>query len=186
MAVTRNTSKSRATAHQVGTPAESDPEENYTDSDVTAPKISVLEAFKQALKDEDAQGAEPYRLTVPERKDIKLLFDTTFDYETYQAWINKATDKKNKEINYWRLAVMVISNTNTGIEFGDEEVPGMTITSHDLHGFLSVPMGSVASAVHELFKKDGHAIQAMKMVVEKAGYTMDGDVQEADDTPLDG
>lgn len=182
MAVTKKT----PVKHQIGTPADEQVEGPALDDiDLEAGRLSVLEAFKQSLKDEDEAASEPYRLTVPERPSVSLVFNVSFDYETYQSWINKATDKKSKEINYWRLAVMVISHTNTGIEFEGEEVPGFTILSHELHNWLKVPTGSVAAAVRELYKKkDGHAIQSMRMIVEKAGYTMDGDVQEAEDGPL--
>lgn len=170
--------------HQVGTPANAVDEDDFSD-ETPVKNISVLEAFKQSLKEDDAKGAEPYRLTVPERPAITLVFDTSFDYDTYQAWINKATDKKKQDVNYWRLAVMVLSAQNTAIEFEGEEVPDFTLTSHELHDFLGVPRGSVAAGIRELYKKkDGHAIQSMRMVVEKAGYTMDGDVQEAEDGPL--
>lgn len=174
---------SKAT-HQVGTPAE-EPKVELDEFEETTP-VSVLEAFKRSLKEENEASVEPYRLTVPLRPSMTLVFNTVIDYDTYQAWISKCTDKKTKEVNYWRLAVVVISNTNTGIEFENEEVPGYTVLSHELHGWLNVPVGAVASAVRALYKnKDGHAIQAMRMIVEEAGYTMDGDVTEAEDSPLD-
>jgi hypothetical protein len=172
-------------AHQVGTPAVEEPSDDFNGLEEVAP-VSVLEAFKRSLKEESEAAVEPYRLTVPLRPSMTLVFNTVIDYDTYQAWITKCTDRKTKEVNYWHLAVVVISNTNIGVEYNNEEVPGFTVLSHELHGWLNVPIGSVASAIRELYKKkDGHAIQAMRMIVEDAGYTMDGDVTEAEDSPLD-
>lgn len=174
--------------HQIGTPAvkpdvvEDDAVESY----------SILDRFRESLTTSNEVEPDPYELTVPERPDIVLQFRVhNLDFDTYQQWMRRAEDKKHKEINWWNYAVIVISNLNVGIKLGNEVVhkdgDNWTVATNELHQFLGVPAGSTRQAIRALYKgKDGHAIQAAKLITEACGYSIDGDVREAgEDGPLD-
>jgi hypothetical protein len=166
--------------HQVGTSAKP-----VEDDELLAEvqPVSLLERLKETLG--KTANNPPLMLEVPNRPKMALQFDPNFEYETYQAWYKRAEDRKTKETNFFRLAVVVISNQNTGI-FLEGEPTSMVITSPEIHEFLGVPRGSTAAAIQKMYGSDGHAVQAMKLIVEKAGYTMDGDVLEAEEGgPLD-
>lgn len=181
----------RKTTHQVGTPAKA--EKNVVADDVAEmeidgiPSLNLLDELREALA-KDARK-EPYSLTVPNRPMVSLVFDPNFDFPTFQAWQKRCEDKKTKETDFYRLSVIVISNTNIGIRFDghdvDQDGTAMLITTPAIHQWLNVPIGSTAQAIRKLYGSDGHAIQAARMIIEQAGYTMEGDVLEAEDSPLD-
>jgi hypothetical protein len=173
---------------QVGTPAAKEVTE--VDAVEETQPTSIFERFKQSIQVQDEEEPEPYGLIVPERRDVTMLYRThDLDFDTYQAWTRKCEDKKNKEVNFFLLSIIVLTNLNVGIKLEDELVTrdgeDMTITNPHLHEFLGVPIGSTRQAIRKMYKNDGHMIQAMKMVVEKCGYSIEGDVQEAGDNPLD-
>lgn len=144
---------------------------------------TILDGLKSALA---AQvELKTLTLTVPMRPEIKLVFTPNFDFEEYDAWVKKATDKKNN-IDYMRIARTVIARTNTQILFQDEvaktqQGEELTITHGDIHNMLGVAVGGTGQAIKKLYVSDGHAIQAMRQVVEAAGFSVEGDVLQVDD-----
>lgn len=179
--------KPRARAHQIGTPAKATAEPEVVELDEEPGGLNLLEALQEELGRSAAK--EPYTLTVPNRPKMSLTFDVNFDFPTFQAWSKKCEDRKTKEVNFYNLAVIVISNQNTAIRLDNQDVEQdgdpMLITSPNVHKWLGVPVGSTSQAIRKLYGSDGHAIQTARMVIEQAGYTMEGDVLEAEDGPLE-
>lgn len=170
---------------QVGTPAKTNPEvdaDTVDEEELDDKPVSLLDRLKSALS-ADASNEE-VSFIVPNRPAVSLTFSPNVDFDTYQSWLKKAEDRKTKEINYMKLANIVISNLNNGIVM-DGELTSYVITSPEIHEMLNVPRGSTAAAIKKLYGTEGHAIQTTKLVIEKAGYSIDGDVLEADDDPLD-
>lgn len=183
--------------HQVGTPAkkiarpamqaEPVPDDNDILLDEEIQPMNLLQELEAELGG-DAE-IKPLRLTVPNRPKLKLVFSPNFDFPTYQAWTKRAEDKKTKDTDLALLSVIVISNTNIGITLNDQEVETdgtpWTVARPEVHQFLKSPIGGTSAAIRKLYGSDGHMIQAARMVIEAAGYTLDGDVQE-DGGPLEG
>jgi hypothetical protein len=150
---------------------------------------TVYEGLRAALAEKVRQKS--ITLTVPNRPEVKLVFAPNFEFETYDGWVKKATDKKGN-IDQMRVALTVLAHCNTQILFGGEVVrkggdgEELTITHSDIHSMLGAPIGGTGAAIRKLYGSDGHAIQTMKKVVEAAGYTVEGDVLELDedDSPL--
>jgi hypothetical protein len=180
----------RKVGHQVGTPAKSNSvvadDVDVTETDI--PRLNLLDELRETLS--EAVDVEPYALTVPARPKVSLVFNPVFDFPTFQAWQKKAEDRKAKETDFYKLGIIVLSNTNIGIRLDGQDVDRdgemLTIVSPEIHKWLGAPLGGTAAAIRKLYGgKDGHVIQAARMIVEKAGYSLEGDVLEADDSPLD-
>lgn len=177
-------------AHTVGTPAvqEDRPEFEEYETDEPTSSVSLFESLKTRIK--KPVVVADYVLDVPLREGVALVFCPQVDWDTYQAWVKRATDKKSETVDYMKLANTVISNLNTGIKLDGQHVvtpdnEALRITSREIHEWLEVPIGSTQHAIKKMYGLDGHAIQTMKLVVEKAGYSLEGDVLEAEDNPLD-
>lgn len=177
--------------HRIGSAATSDPmDTDVVADDMSVPEVSLYDALRQSL----AQKVEVKEVAydVPNRPQMAMVFRPDFDFDLYQAWLKKAEDRKTKEPDFMKLSIMVISNTNVGIHLNGQLVTkpddgeALRITSPEIHQFLKVPTGSVGTAIRKLYGADGHVIQTCRNVVEKAGYSLEGDVLEAsDDGPLD-
>lgn len=135
---------------------------------------------------------EPLKLTVPNRPNITLMFNPSITFEQYQTWVKKSTPKKDETPDFMKLAAIVLSMTTSGFMYKGKQMfnskgEPWLLTSPELHDLLGVSQGATAQAIRVLFGSDGHAIQAMKKVIEAAGFSLDGDVQEADESdPLAG
>jgi hypothetical protein len=175
--------------HQVGTPAAKDDESRESLNDGTTETLSILDRFKKSVqkKVED----KFYELTVPNRPEMVMVFKVSgLEFDVYDKWVHRCTDKKTDKLQLMNLAVIVISNMNHSIKFEGETVDRdgelMTIADNELHKWLGVAVGGTRQAIKALYGSDGHAIQASRLVLEAAGYSIDGDVTEAgDDGPLE-
>lgn len=180
MADNNGTRSPKRAVRQVGTPAK--PEEN-----TVAPEDDIFEApqdmlsLLQEIVTEEAKNPD-LTLKVPNRPRMKLVFSPNFDFDSYNAWIRRATNKKTDEVNWGQLSAVVISNTNTAILLDDTRT-SYTVTASELHTSLGVAVGGTRQAIKVLYGSEGHAIQVAKEIIDKAGYTIDGDIQE--DAPLD-
>lgn len=176
--------------HTVGTPASAtvDSDVETYDDDAPMQTVSLFEALKSELSRE--VEVDDYPLDIPMRPEMALVFRPQVEWDIFQTWVKRATDKKTSDVDYMKLSVTVISNLNIGITLNGQPVSSpdgeqLRITSREIHQFLNVPIGSTQQAIRKLYIKDGHAIQAMRLVVEKCGYSVDGDVAEVEDSPLD-
>jgi hypothetical protein len=162
----------------------------YAEIDALDTDEAVLDALEAALG--ESVEDKNFTLTVPQRPKVQLVFSTELEYDLYMMWMKRATDKKTKEVDFMKLALPCIAKQNTGVlmdgkraRFNGED---LTITHPRIHAHLKVPAGSTGAAIRKMYAKDGEVIQAMRTIIEKCGYTVDGDVQEVDaeDTPLAG
>jgi hypothetical protein len=182
----------KRTTHQVGTPVEK-PEPDLTAEEVEPTRVSIFEQLRETIQQTDAEAAEEdFSISVPKRPSMRLMFNTKIDFDTYQLWMRKCENKKLKETDFLRFALIVMSNRTTGILLNGEKVTtpngeDMTLTSPELHEMIGVSVGGTGRAIRNVFMSDGHVIQGMRLIIEKAGYSLDGDVVEADDEdgPLD-
>lgn len=130
----------------------------------------------------------PLILTVPQRPRMSLIFDPTIEYDLYRMWVKKATEKKKDDTpNFLKLAFSVMSFTSRGLMLDGTERftkkgERLPLTSHHVHEMANVPVGNTTAAIRWIFGNDGHIIQAMQKIVEAAGYSLDGDVEELDPT----
>lgn len=173
--------------HNVGTPAVQEDRIDSTEPEQEASGVSLFDALKRQIS--QSVTVDDYVLDVPMRPGVALVFRPEVDWDTYQLWVKRATDKRNDTVDYMKLANTVISNLNTGIKLNNQMVPNsdgdmLRITSREIHEWLGVPIGSTQQAIKKMYGLDGHAIQALKLIVEKSGYSIEGDVLEADDSPL--
>lgn len=189
--------KATANARRVGAAARDiDTDETFDDAPVN--NTAVLDAIESQMEKDLSQEAkvELLPLSVPLRDRFTILYRPVIDFDTYNAWIKKARDKKGRggeadELNYLKMAMMVLSNTCVQIVYQghhvkDEDGDPMTFVSTKLHGMLpDVPRGAVAKAIRAMYLSDGHCIQAMHKVLEASGYSLDGDVEEVDPLEID-
>jgi len=178
----------KSAAHQVGTPATKSEEPTSDDNIVDSDKpMNLFEELKSELSKQ--VNVEPYALTVPNRPDMALVFMPDFEFPLFQSWSKKCEDRKTKETDFFKLAVIVMSNTNKGIRLRGEDVDHdgepMTILTPEVAKWVGAPIGSTTATIRKIYGSDGHVIQAARMIIEKAGYTMEGDVLEDEDGPLD-
>lgn len=194
MADGTSTKKPIKRAHQVGTPAKVENatmppgiDEDELDAAASAGSVSLFDMLRETIQqtNQEAQDEE-FAVSVPMRPDMKLQFDTDIDFDTFQMWQRKCEDKKRKETNFLKFALIVMSHKTTGILLKGQVVTTpsgdtMTLTSPEFHDMLGVSIGGTGAAIRKTFMKDGHCIQALRLIVEKAGYSLEGDVVEADD-----
>lgn len=145
--------------------------------------INLLDELKAALG--KPVQKEPLKLKVPKRPEISLVFDPTFEFEQYQAWVKRVTPKKNENPDMLRLALIVLSHTSQALVFKGRHL-GYKLSSSEVHEMLGVPIGSTAIAIRKMFGSDGHVIQVMQKIIIAAGYSVNGDVEETDENdPLE-
>lgn len=136
-----------------------------------------------ALQDELARQIDTkYEETsVPNRPNITIMYNPfSFDFDTYQAWVRKATNRKTGDIDMMAVTLTVLSHSCVEIRINGKGT-GKTLADPKIHGMLGVPIGSTREAIRKMYGLDGHAIQAMKKVVEAAGLSVDGDVLSVDE-----
>lgn len=154
-----------------------------------APEVTMLDSLEAALSKKVAK--EPVVLTVKGRPGITMRFDPTIEFELFQKWTtNAAKGRKDGSLDYMKMALVVISHSNTAVLINgntveDKEGNPLTIRSPRVHEMLKVPVGGVAHAIRAMYESDGHAIQAMRIIIEKAGYAVDADIEEEESDPLD-
>lgn len=125
-------------------------------------------------------------LTVPNRPRMKLTFDPSIEFDDYKLWVKRAKEtKKDDAPNMLRLAFTVLSFTTRGMKLDDAERTtrdgvSLPLTSPHVHRMANVAEGNTREAIRWIFGSDGHIIQAMQKIVEAAGYSLDGDVEEVD------
>lgn len=128
---------------------------------------------------------EPLKLKVPSRPSVTMVFNPDIDFEMYQTWVERATkgkpgEKKRESPDFLRLALTVISHTNSGVLINGQDA-GTDIRQPAMHAKLRVQEGQTGTAIRKLYASDGHVIQTMQKIVEAAGYSLDGDVEVDDE-----
>ena len=185
--------KSNTKRHEFGTDVEPVGAESAIEGNIVGVDEGGFDIFDQMAQELNrAVTKDPLVLKVPLRPALKLVFDVNFDFDTYQMWVNRTVGGKHADKpNYMALARAVLSNQNTAILFNDVEVdsrvkPGniLRVTSAEFHQMLGAPQNDVPQALKRLYGHDADMISAMRQVVEKAGYSLDGDDSEDEEGPL--
>lgn len=151
--------------------------------DSTPTGATVLDALNASLAKTVVR--EPVTLKVPSRPGMSLVFNPDIEFELFQTWTQRASKgRKDGTPDYLRMALTVISHTNTDILMNGVS-SGKTVKDVSVHTSLGVPTGAVGTAIRKLYAVDGHAIQVMRRIIEAAGYSLEGDeVDEDGDDPL--
>lgn len=159
-----------------------------------ASEQSVLDSLTEALA--AAVEIEPLTLTVPGRPNMSLRFRPSIEFELFQEWVKKASKpvagkRGDGSPDYLRLGLTVISHTNTEIlmkgqvAYDRDGTTPLSVRSARIHDMLKVPSGSVGMAIRKIYGSDGHVVQTMQRIIKAAGYSLEGDVDEEGDGPLD-
>jgi hypothetical protein len=149
---------------------------------------AILDALEAAVQ----PTGEPkvFTLEVPGNDKVTMDFNYAIEFDIFQAWQKRATNRKTQEVDYMKLSLPVISTCNVGVrvngKLATKDGDPLTVAHPRIHEMLKVPIGSTAAAIRKLYVLDGLVIQTMRQIIEKAGYSIDGEVNEVDagDTPL--
>lgn len=142
------------------------------------PSLTVFADMKAALSAVIEEKTLP--LPVPNRPNMFVRYDISFEYEKFDRWIKSAT--KNKKVQPKNLALIVLHATCKGMggvkygtdgpEYTDWMPKGTpqtfdTSSVQDLLGTMSGWSGAITT----LYGSDGHMLNAMNRVIREAGYT---------------
>lgn len=142
-------------------------------------------------------------LPVPRRPGVWMVYKPEIDYDMLRKWTARCTDRKTKRVDQMRLAALVLTATQVGLEMvrggksGDpfaadsnrEEAFGpdgdrLTFGSRALQDMLNTMEGA-PGAIKNLFGVDGNILLAMNRVLEDAGYS-EYDLESDDADPFGG
>lgn len=181
-----------------------EPDMEDIDGEDVNPEMDMYDDLKSAMRAELAEDAdkENLELKVPARPKMRVIYHPVIDYDDYQVWLKKASRRKKggsgeSDLNQLTLALILLSNTCVGIQYlnprthqyetqYDREGDAITLANAELHDMLKVPSGSTAAAIRKLYGNDGDIIKTLLRVSQEAGYTVNSDEDEDDESgPLD-
>lgn len=112
-------------------------------------------------------------LPVPLRDGWAIRYSTAIPAETMQAWIKKATVKKDADLDMFRFACLCLAAKCTeiiqdGTVWRDGAGEALTFQSRELGEALGVETD--VEAVRAVYGSDGHVSAAADKVTRAAGY----------------
>jgi hypothetical protein len=143
-------------------------------------EFNIFDDLKAALSADIEDKIES--IVVPNRPNIYIRYNCTFEYDTLKSWMKSAVDRtsgKKKETDPKKLAKIVLHATCVGIEVqkGDKKIEWLkegrsqTFDSPLIQEFLKASLGGWSQAIANMYASDGHMMQTMNRIITEAGYT---------------
>jgi len=121
-----------------------------------------------------------FLIEVPERPGLAILIDPNIDDDRIKKLQSRVTHKGNMDT--FRFGLLLVAETTRGLYLGGEEVTNdnghpLTFVSPEVKDMFG-GHADVAAVVKEMFGVDAHAISAAGVVIDRAGYGEDVEVED--------
>lgn len=133
---------------------------------------SLLDEFRAEVN-KPAEQKPHITIPVSTRKNLLVTYDPNFEFGMFQAWQNRATNRKTKDVDLLRFCRMVLANQNVGINFKGRDLHddnGEPLSFRSRAYWELVGAEDTQDAVTKTFGNDAALIAHGTHVIEQSGY----------------